>query len=203
MSAKQHGAPCLYSLVLKQPGVLLRAGTASVSMIKLPLSRFVTDSRRPEACTRGRSRHTRCTVQATRASAQSWVCSHPTDSAGQPARWLTSDVRQVMCPTLPTFCVLLEGRCFPVCFSQHTSLPCSAGVAITRFHSPRKSNHHEKERRRTRRIQQNRLDRVRQSAYRKMSVICTTHAGVDAVLHAWRATSLRNRSNKRHQSGSG
>ena len=74
MSAKQHGVPCLYLLALKQPGFLLRAGTVSVSMIKLPLSRFDPDSRRPEACTRGRSRHTRCTVQATRASAQSWVC---------------------------------------------------------------------------------------------------------------------------------
>jgi hypothetical protein len=74
VSAKQHGVPCLYLLALKQPGVLLRAGTVQVSLIKLPLSRFDPDSRRPEACTRGRSRHTRCTVQATRASAQSWVC---------------------------------------------------------------------------------------------------------------------------------
>ena len=39
-----------------------------------------------------------------------------------------------MCPTLPTFCVARGPlRCFPVCFSQHTCLPCSAGVAITRF----------------------------------------------------------------------
>ena len=85
MSAKQHGVPCLYLLALKQPGVLLRAGTVQVSLIKLPLSRFDPDSRRPEACTRGRSRHTRCTVQATRASAQLRVCSPTPDSAGQPA----------------------------------------------------------------------------------------------------------------------
>ena len=71
MSAKQHGVPCLLLLVLKQPRVLLRVSTVSVSMIKL-LPRSGTDSRRPETCTRGNSRHTGCTVQATRASAQSW-----------------------------------------------------------------------------------------------------------------------------------